>query len=140
MRTLLPRAIAIVIAALAAVAAGMGACSNGSQSCTSGKLTVSTQLWYGTQQADRVTFTSLSPSGLDISQSVPYAQGSTLAFNTDLTFPHGYPGADAVVTILVQAYLGASVVGQDTVTVHLGDKCSFAVAEVRIQPPDSSGD
>lgn len=78
------------------------------------------------QDADRVIITSIDPVGLDITANVSRTAGVTDGVFVDLAFPHGYR-ANAVVTIVAQAFAGPVLIGQGQVTIHTVDKCSDGI-------------
>jgi hypothetical protein len=72
--------------------------------------------------ADRVTFTTTDPPGLDVNTSVSRMTNTIEGVSAAVTFPHGYP-PNTLVMIKAQAFAGPVLIGEGEVTVHTGDTC-----------------
>lgn len=119
--------IALLVAA-AAVAGGVGfvACSSGPD-CAPGELVLHLGLVDDSPQADTITVTGNDP-GAAVMESFPNsADPDEIALNVEhtdvhVTWPQGYP-THALVHLVVRAVLKGNVIGENTTTIQLGNKC-----------------
>jgi hypothetical protein len=136
MRVLWP---AILGAVSVVVAAAPLACS--SSDCKPGTLAMHVILTAPiNNDADRVSFTTTDPPGLDVNASVGRMAGPTTDVFADVSFPHGYP-PNTLVTIKAQAFAGPVLIGEGEVTVHTGVTCGDGTIYVGplITPPQFDG-
>lgn len=114
--------VAAALVVIAFVAAITVACSSGT-SCAPGTLDVQVQFRGAAIDADTVAVTSLDPATLGIAQTVTRVPGDNGVMHLAITFPNGYP-ANQVVTLLFRAYGSATLLGENTATIHLDPGCS----------------
>jgi hypothetical protein len=119
--------LAVGVAVLAAIAVVVVACSDSTPKCTAGKLSLTVQLNGTAAFADTLTFTSVAPA---INMTVAHEPGvSGDLTNVDVEFVSGYP-ADSVVTVVVRATGGITLLGEGAATVHLPPGCGTGFISV----------
>jgi hypothetical protein len=128
--------VAVALVVIAAVAAITVACSSGA-SCTPGKLDVQLQFRGTAIDSDTVTVTALDPQTLGVNQSFSRTPGDTSVMNLEIGFPNGYP-ANQVVTLLFRAYGSATLLGENTATIHLDPGCSTGSVSIFTSLIDAS--
>lgn len=115
----------ILVAAAVAGAVGFVACSD--ESCKPGELVLHLGLLDESPQADTITVTGIDP-GAAVTESFPNTVDpnavALMVEHTDVhvTWPGGYP-AHALVHLVVRALLKGTVIGVNTTTIQLGNKC-----------------
>jgi len=117
-------AVGLIAASLAAVV--VAACSG--PSCKAGTLQLDIALAATAPLADTITVTGVDP-GAAVSQTFPHTPNPMAPgiehVTVNITFPGGYP-ADKVVHLVVKATGGVTLLGANTVTIHLDPTCSNA--------------
>ena len=115
-------AVALVAASLASVI--VAACSGAS--CKPGTLQLEIALSATAPLADTITVVGLD-SGAMVNESFPHTPNNMAPgiehITVEVTFPGGYP-ANTVVHLVVKAIGGVTVLGANTVAIHLDDTCS----------------
>ncbi len=123
MRWKMVAAAGVLVLSLAGV---LGVACSGS-SCRPGTLLLHIALLDDSPLADTITVVGDDP-GAAVSQSFPHTPNPAAAaigvehITVEVTWPSGYPSF-AVVNLVVSALQGSTVLGVDTATVRLGDKC-----------------
>ena len=122
MRWRIPVAVAFVVASLAAVV--VAACSG--SDCTKGTLHLDIALAATAPLADTITVSGNDPGAM-INETFPHTPNPMAPgiehISVTVTFPDGYP-ADAVIHLLVKATGGVTLLGANTLTIHLDPTCS----------------
>jgi hypothetical protein len=115
----------VVVAGLVAGAGGFAACSD--DGCKPGELLLHIGLLDESPQADTITVTGIDP-GAAVMESFPHTvDPSAVEFQVEhitehVTWPGGYP-PHALVHLVVRALLNGTVIGVNTATIQLGNKC-----------------
>jgi hypothetical protein len=117
-------AIALVVASLGAVV--VAACSG--PTCKAGTLQLDIALASTAPLADSITVVGNDP-GAAVDETFPHTPNPMAPgiehTTVTVTFPCGYP-ADSVLHLVVRAIGGVTVLGVNTVTIHLDEGCSSA--------------
>jgi len=117
-------AIALIVASLGAVV--VAACSG--PTCKPGTLQIDLALISTSALADTITITGNDP-GAAVMASFPHTPNPTAPgvehTSVTVTFPGGYP-ANAVIHLLVRAIGGTTLLGANSLTIHLDPSCSVA--------------
>jgi hypothetical protein len=115
-------AIALVVASLGVVV--VAACSG--PTCKPGQLVLDVALASTAPLADSITVVGNDP-GATVNETFPHTPNPMAPgiehTTITITFPGGYP-ANAVVHLVVRAIGGVTVLGVNTVTIHLDESCS----------------
>ena len=129
--------VAFVLAGAALVPAVMVACSSSGQTCKPNTLNLQVSLLGIATYADTIEITSLNPTSLGVSMTVPRVQGVANNLFVDVAFPNGYP-ANQTVTFLARALAGSQLIGENTFTIHLDPGCSTGAVEITASLLDAS--
>ena len=137
--------VALALVALSLVAFGVVACTD-SPTCKPGTLLLQLGLLDTSPLADTITV-SIADSGAELMQSIPHTPNQEAAdvgvehVDVEVSWPNGYP-AGKLVHAVVRAIGGTTVLGSNTATIHLDDKCSvgnLALSGRAFPPPDLAG-
>jgi hypothetical protein len=137
--------VALGLIASSLVAVGVVACSD-STTCKTGTLLLQVGLLDTAPLADTISI-SIADSGAELTTSFPHTPNSDAAnvgvehINLELTWPQGYP-TGKLVHVVVKATGGTTVLGSNSASIHLDDKCTVgnvAISGRTLPPPDMAG-
>jgi hypothetical protein len=121
---------------LSLVAAAFVACSDSGTSCKPNTLTLQVELDGTANFADTVTVTSVDPGAM-VMQSFPHTPNGGNFFDVDVVWPGGYPGGKTV-NFQVRALGGATLLGENVATIHLGATCDNGLVAIRAETLDAA--
>ena len=124
--------VAVAVVAVSLLVTVVVACSD-TVTCKDGTLLLEVALLNTAPYADTITVVSTDPD-IVVDESFPHAPNASNPgvehISVEVTFPGGYP-KDKVVHLVVRALGGVTVLGSNTATIHLDEKCSVGSVAVR---------
>lgn len=124
--------VAVAVVAVSLLITVVVACSD-PITCKDGTLLLQIALLETAPYADTITVLSTDPD-IVVNESFPHEPNASNPgvehISVEVTFPGGYP-KDKVVHLVVRALGGVTVLGANTATIHLEDKCSVGSLSVR---------
>jgi hypothetical protein len=124
--------VAVAVVAVSLLVTVVVACSD-APGCTDGTLLLQMALLDTAPYADTISVTS-TDTDLVLDEKFPHTPNASNPgvehTAIEVTFPGGYP-KDKVVHLLVRALGGVTILGANTLTIHLEDKCSVGSVSVR---------
>jgi len=113
----------------------MVACSDSAPACKAGTLALQVELAGTANFADTIEVQAFDPAAT-FDQSFPHVPDGPKLFVIDVPFPNGYP-ANKTLTFLVRARGGATLLGENVATIHLGATCGAGLVSIRTETLDA---
>jgi hypothetical protein len=124
--------VAVAVVAVSLLVTVVVACSD-APGCKDGTLLLQVALLDTAPYADTITVTS-TDADIVVDEKFPHEPNASNPgvehIAVEVTFPGGYPN-DKVVHLVVRALGGVTILGANTATIHLEDKCTVGSVAVR---------